>query len=247
MQVKSWAITLVLTLAPVLHSQTAAKIQASQAEATEIPQTVITGAKVESVMLDPSRHIAAIRIRNLANKDITGFSLAIQVAVPGGASSVSGRINDMLPGIQAGQREGIHSGAFYDDVVNVPDTALNVVANLNVVVFSDATVEFSDRQMLMQIVAERKATADAARQTEAIIRSSSSKAEAMARLTQLWEDARYNHLMTASLLKDHLYNLKNQPGDSEADQKLHMTEYADQSNKEAEFFSLHANLHRRAQ
>src|SRR5262249_2098397 len=148
-------------------------------------------------------------------------------------------------GIQVGQREGLHPGASYDDVVNIPGPVVNVTADLNVVVFSDATAEFSDREMLMQIVAERKATADAAKQTEEIIRGSSSKAEAIAKLTQLWEEARYNHSITASLLKHHLYNLKNQQGDSDADQKLRMTEYADKSNKEAEFFSLHANLHRR--
>lgn len=208
----------------------------------------ITGAKVESVTLDPSGQTSTVRIRNLSDKDITAFDLVVQAKSQERRPSISDtshHLRDILAGLRTGHAEAIHPGVAYDEVLNIAANDVNV--DLDVVVYSDATAEFSDREMLMQIIAERKATADAAKQTEEIIRGSSSKAEAITRLTQLWEEARFNHSIMASLLKDHLYNLKNQPGDSDAEQKLHMAEYADKSSKEAEFFSLHANLHRSAQ
>lgn len=221
---------------------------ASSTPDTTLSPSPVTGAKVESIALDPSGQTSVVHIRNLSDKDITAFDLMIQATPPGKKPRISDRshsLRDILAGVHTGHTEAIHPGAAYDQVLNI--AANNVTVDLDVVVYSDATAEFSDREMLIQIMAERKATADAAKQTEEIIRSSSSKAEAITKLTQLWEEARFNHSITAALLKDHLYNLKNQPGDSDAEQKLHMTEYADQSGKEAEFFSLHANLHRRTQ
>jgi len=218
-----------------------------QSPAGNLRPSAIVGAKVESITPGQSAHTANIRIRNLADKDITAFSLALRVVDAQGKQHVSGTIQDILPGIEVGRREGIHPGAFFDYVTNISDSAGSMTAELSVVVFSDTTAEFTDREMLMQIMAERKAVSDAAKQTADIIHSSSSKAEAIAKLTQAWEEARYNRSLTASLLRDHLYNLQNQRGDSEADQQQRMAEYADRSGKEAEFFLLHAGLHGRTQ
>ncbi|HEY6252438.1 MAG TPA: hypothetical protein VI685_20985 [Candidatus Angelobacter sp.] len=214
----------------------------------QLNPVLVTGAKVESIKLDPSSQTTTVRIRNLSDKDITAFGLVIQKMVPGKRpeiSDISHSIRDLLPGTDTIPIEGIRPGAARDEVLNV--SSADVTVALGVVVYSDATAEFSNREMLMQIMAERKATMDAARQTEEIVRSSSSKAEAVYRLTQLWEESRMNHLLTASQLETHLYNLKNQHADSEAGQKREMMDYADKNEKDAEFLSFHANLRRRAQ
>lgn len=212
-----------------------------------ITPSQIAGAKVESIKLDSSGRTSTIRIRNLSDKDITAFDLVIRPAANKRAdrSAAAHQLRDVLAGIQTGHMEGVHPGDSYDQVLNIGSKDVTVA--LDVVVYSDATAEFSDREMLMQIIAERKAVADAARQTEEIIRGSASKAEAVYKLTQLWEESKERHLPTAPLLENDLSNLRSQPDGSDVEQKLQMAEYADQRHKEAEFFSLHANLRRRTQ
>ena len=208
----------------------------------------ITGAKVEGIRLDPSTHTATITVRNLSDQPITAFDLVIRAAPKGNPSDVSDssfRLKDMLLGINAGKTEGIRPGGSLDEVVNVSSDKLTV--DLDLVVFSDASAEFTNREMLMQVMAGRKAIMDADNQTKEIIRSASSKEEAVDKLTRLWEESKEAAPLMTPVLENHLYNLKNQHAYSAAEEKQKMMDYADKNEKDAQFISLHANLHRRAQ
>lgn len=212
-----------------------------------IPSPII-GAKVESVKLDPSGQTSTVRIRNLSDKTITAFDFVIQ-STPSGRppqiSDFSYSLRDLLPGTHVTPIEGIAPGKSHDEVLHI--SSAGVAVDLDVVVYSDATAEFSNREMFIQIMAGRKALADAAGETADIIRGSLSKAEAVYRLTQVWEESKMDHPLIAPFLETHLFNLRNLPGDSEAEQKKNLAEYADKNEKDAEFLSFHANLHRRTQ
>jgi hypothetical protein len=245
MRLKGYAVLLwVLSVCTVA---TAGALQAVTVNPS-VAHSGILGAKIESVSFDELGRAATVRIRNLSDKDITAFDLVIQTTSPGkrpSASDFSYRLKDLVFGIQSGVAEGIHPGGTYDEVVNVASRNANI--DLDVVVYSDATAEFSNREIFLGIMAQRQAATDAAKETEEIIRSSASKADAVYRLTTLWEESKADHPLMTPLLANHLYNLRNQKANSETDQKRMMQDYADQNGKEAQFFSFHANLQRRAQ
>jgi hypothetical protein len=226
---------------------TAGALQVSTANQS-ISNPGIAGAKLESVSLDESGRVATVRIRNLSDTDITAFDLVIQTTSAEKhptAADFSFRLRDLIFGIQSGVAEAIHPGSTYDEVVNV--TSKNLKIDLDVVVYSDATAEFSNREIFLGIMAQRQAATEAAKQTEEIVRSSASKADALYRLTTLWEQSKADRPLMTPLLANHLYNLRIQKANSEADQQRMMLDYADERRKEAQFFSFHANLQRRAQ
>ena len=207
----------------------------------------ITGAQVEAITLDQSTHHATIRIRNLSDKPITAFDLVICTAPKGKQPEVSDfsyRLRDLL-GIRPGLTHEIQPGGSFEEVIYVD--SVNVTIDLDLVVFNDASAEFTNREMLMQVMAERKAEMDAENKTKEIIRNSSSKEEAVDKLTRAWEESKETAPLQTHALENHLYNLKHQQPDSAADEKRQILDYADQTEKDAQFMALHVNLHRRAQ
>jgi len=206
------------------------------------------GAKVENVTLDQSGHQATITIRNLSDKEITAFDLIVKTEPEGkepSLSDVSYSLKDFLPGITAGLIQGILPGKSFDEVVSV--RSRNVTIDLDLVVFGDASAEFVNDDMLAQVMAERKAIMDANNQTKDIIRNASSKEEAIDKLTRLWEESKETHPLMTTNLENHLYNLKNQKGNSQAEEQQKMMDYANRKEKEGQFVALHCDLHRRAQ
>ncbi len=208
----------------------------------------ITGAKVEEIKLDRSTHTATVTIRNLSDQPVTAFDLVIRAARTDRQPDVSDesfRLKDLLLGISAGKGEGIRPGETFDEVIE--GVSSNVAVDLDLVVFNDASAEFTNRAMLLHLMATRKAIADADNQTKEIIRNASSKEEAIDKLTRLWEESKETAPLTTPVLQNHLYNLKHQQGESEAEEHQRMMDYADRNEKDAQFISVHANLHRRAQ
>jgi hypothetical protein len=208
----------------------------------------ITGAKVEGIVLDLSSHTATVTIRNLSDKPITAFDLVIRRVRTDrqpGVSDAFFRLEDMLVGVIAGKLEGIRSGETFDEVIQ--GVANNVTADLDLVVFSDASAEFTNHNMLMHVMTGRQAIANADNQTKEIIRNASSKEEAIDKLTRLWEESKETAPLMTPVLETHLYNLKNQHEQSAADERQRMMDYADKNEKDAQFISVQANLHRRAQ
>ncbi len=232
-----------LLLGVICKAQTASTVD-------DQPATVpsITGAKVEGIKLDLSSHTATVTIRNLSDKPITAFDLAIRTIRAGRQPDVSDtffRLEDMLLGVNSGKLEGIRSGETFDEVIQ--GVSNNVTAALDLVVFSDASAEFTNRKMLMHVMTGRQAIADADNQTKEIIRNASSKEEAIDKLTRLWEESKETAPLMTPILETHLYNLKNQHEQSSADERQRMMDYADKNEKDAQFISVQANLHRRAQ
>ncbi len=255
MRVRALAVPLLL-LSPAISSLAApdGKLGTGAEQTTTSissqPQNVlpVTGATVERITLDQSSHTATVTIRNLSDKPITAFDLVIRTVRTGrqpDVSDASFRLEDLLLGISAGKLEGIRPGETFDEVIQGVQN--NVAAELDLVVFSDASTEFTNREMLMHVISGRKAIANADNQTKEIIRSASSKEEAMDKLIRLWEESKETAPLMTPVLENHLYNLKNQHGLSAADEKQRMLDYADKNEKDAQFISVHANLHRRAQ
>ena len=129
----------------------------------------------------------------------------------------------------------------------IHDVTANVVVALDLIVFSDASAEFTNREMLMHVMAARKAIVDANNRTKEIIRTALTKEEAIDRMTRLWEESKETAPLMTPVLQTHLYNLKNQHGQSVEDEKRLMLSYADKNEKDALFISFHASLHGRAQ
>jgi hypothetical protein len=207
----------------------------------------ITGAKVEEIKLDRSAHAATVTIRNLADKPITAFDLVVRTIRTDkqpGVSDASFRLRDLLPGISAGQLEGIRPGETFDEVIQ--GVSSSVAIDIDFIAFSDASAESTNPEILKHVMAVRKAIADANNKTKEIIRTASSKEEAISNLTRLWEESKETAPLETAVLETQLYNLKKQNGDS-ADERQRMLEYADKNERDAQFISVHANLHRRAQ
>jgi len=237
------AIALSVLLWGICKAQTTSTV--SNQPVTSPP---IAGAKVEGIKLDRSSRTATVTIRNLSDKPITAFDLVIRKIRTDrqpDVSDASFRLEDMLLGINAGKSEGIRPGESFDEVLH--EVSNNVTADLDLVAFSDASAEFTNREMLMHVMAGRQAIADADNQTKEIIRNASSKEEVMDKLTRLWEESKETAPLMTPVLENHLYNLKNQHGQSAADEQQRMMDYAEKNEKEAQFISIHANLHRRAQ
>jgi len=213
-----------------------------------IANTRLIGAKVENVTLDQSGRQATVTIRNLSDKEITAFDLTVQMKPTNKApdlSDVSYNLKDFLPGMVSGMVQGILPGEAFDEVISV--RSRNVVIDLDLVVFSDASVESANQDALAQVVAQRKAILDANNQVKDIIRNASSKEEAIDKLTRLWEESRETHPSMTHSLENHLYNLRNQKANSQAEEQQKMMDYANNTEKDGRFVALHCDLHRRAQ
>lgn len=212
------------------------------------PAAPITGAKVEEIKLDDSSHTATVTIRNLSNQTITAFDLAVHKIPTDGKSDISDtsfRLEDLLLGISSGRLEGIRPGGTFDEILQ--NISSKVTIDIDFVAFSDASTEFTNPEMLKHVVSARKAIVDADNRTKEIIRNASSKEEAIDNLTRLWEESRETAPLMTSVLEAHLYNLKHQHGQSAADEQQRMLEYADTNEKDAQFISVQANLHRSTQ
>jgi hypothetical protein len=208
----------------------------------------ITGAKVEQIKLDDSSHTATVTIRNLSNQTITAFDLAVHKIRTSGKSDISDtsfRLEDLLLGINSGQIEGIRPGETYDEIIQ--NVSNNVTVDVDFVAFSDASTEFTNPEMVKQVISARKAIVDADNRTKEIIRNASSKEEAIDNLTRLWEESKETAPLMTPTLETHLYNLKHQHSQSAADEQQRMLEYADKNEKDAQSVSFHTNLHRRTQ
>lgn len=208
----------------------------------------ITGAKVEQIKLDGSSHTATVTIRNLSNQTITAFDLAVHKIRTSGKSDISDtsfRLEDLLLGINSGQIEGIRPGETYDEIIQ--NVSNNVTVDVDFVAFSDASTEFTNPEMVKQVISARKAIVDADNRTKEIIRNASSKEEAIDNLTRLWEESKETAPLMTPTLETHLYNLKHQHSQSAADEQQRMLEYADKNEKDAQSVSFHTNLHRRTQ
>jgi len=215
---------------------------------SSLPVTQITGAKVDDIRLDDASKTATVTIRNVSDKTITAFDLAVRRIPMSGKSDISNtsfRLVDLLLGISAGRLEGIRPGETFDEILQ--GVSNNVTVDIDFVAFSDASSEFTNPEMLKHVITVRKAIADANNQTKDIIRNASSKEEAISNLTLLWEESKATAPFATATFATHLYNLKNQHGESEADEQHLMLEYANKNEKDAQFISVHANLHGRAQ
>lgn len=215
---------------------------------TQLNSSPITGARVDRVIVDESSRTVTVTVRNMSDNPITAFDLVIHTFSAdkqSDMSDISFRLEDLLLGISAGKSAGIRPGETFDEVIH--GVAANMAIDLDLVVFSDASAEFTNREMLMRVMAARKAIADANNRTKEIIRTASTKEEAIDQLTRLWEESKETAPLMTPVLQTHLYNLKNQHGQSVDDEKQLMLNYADKNEKDARFISFHASLHGRAQ
>jgi hypothetical protein len=200
-----------------------------------------TGAAIQTWHYDPQTNVVTVRILNTSKRDITAFNLSLKITYPSGVSEYEWRrdllnnavILDRFKGtpneqqvVKAfGNKASIPIGGSYDDQIPVQVGLKGFEAVLDVVAYSDKTVEATNTVALLALIEQRKATAASIQTANEIIRNVAGDstvtaphviaAERVQKLLDAWKATpHYDVLdMSSSQLSSIVHDLKQTPPD----------------------------------
>jgi|SRR5690348_214898 hypothetical protein len=155
------------------------------------------GAVVQGWNYDAVKNMLTVHVVNTSNKEITVYNLSVTVKFTDGTQSTSEIYNDYLPlmasikvspGLSAKYGNGAFiPGASRDEIIlnTAPKPVSNVIADVDLVAYSDGLVDGSNKRALGHILARRKGELLALQKANQIIKQSPDRKTAAAGLKRL--------------------------------------------------------------